>query len=168
MVCICVCVPGVCLCMHAHVHIHVLSCVTVCICVCVCMHVTYIMISITEAAENFHYTNQGDAVKLYDVSDSDEFVATKEAFSLLGLSAELQRSLLRVLAAILHLGNITILQKDDDSQIKVGSNWVHVHKHMLKRVIHKLWYMYMYILVDSLLPFICMFSFEREGYPGEV
>lgn len=82
------------------------------------------MYYITEAAENFHYTNQGDAVVLDDVSDSNEFVATQEALSLLGLSAELQRSLLRVLAAILHLGNIAIFQKDDDSEIKVGSNLV--------------------------------------------
>ena len=82
------------------------------------------MCYITEAAENFHYTNQGDAVELDDVCDRDEFVATQEALSLLGLSAELQRSLLRVLAAILHLGNITIFQKDDDSQIKVGSDLV--------------------------------------------
>ena len=79
---------------------------------------------ISEAAENFHYTNQGDAVDLEDVSDSDEFAATQEALSLLGLSAELQRSLLRVLSAILHLGNITIIQKNDDSQIKVGSNCI--------------------------------------------
>ena len=82
------------------------------------------MCYIIEAAENFHYTNQGDAVVLDDVSDSNEFVATQEALSLLGLSAELQRSLLRVLAAILHLGNIAIFQKDDDSEIKVGSTLV--------------------------------------------
>jgi len=75
----------------------------------------------TEAAENFHYTNQGDAVELEDVSDSDEFAATQEALSLLGLSTKLRRSLLRVLAAILQLGNITISQKDDDSQIKVDN-----------------------------------------------
>lgn len=82
------------------------------------------MCYITEAAENFHYTNQGDAVVLDDVSDSNEFMATQEALSLLGLSAELQRSLLRVLAAILHLGNIAIFQKDDDSEIKVCSTLV--------------------------------------------
>ena len=76
----------------------------------------------SEAADNFHYTNQGDAVELHNVSDSSEFVATREALSLLGLSAELQRNLLRVLAAVLHLGNITIIQKDDDSQIRVRSN----------------------------------------------
>lgn len=79
---------------------------------------------ITEAAENFHYTNQGDAVELDDVCDSNEFAATQEALSLLGLSTELQRSLLRVLAAILHLGNVAIFQKDDDSQINVCSNLV--------------------------------------------
>ena len=61
---------------------------------------------------------------LDDVSDSNELVATQEALSLLSLSAELQRSLLRVLAAILHLGNIAIFQKDDDSEIKVGSTLV--------------------------------------------
>ena len=56
-------------------------------------------------------------------------MATREAFSLLGLSTELQRSLLRVLAAILHLGNITIFQKDDDSQIKVDSNLISMGLH---------------------------------------
>ena len=74
---------------------------------------------IVEAVDAFHYTNQGDTVEIDDVSDIEEFAATQQAMSLLGLSTELQRSLLRVLAAILHLGNVTISQKDDDSHIKV-------------------------------------------------
>jgi len=78
-----------------------------------------IFLCFIEAADDFHYTNQGNAVEIEDISDIDEFAATRQAFSLLGLSTELQRSLLRVLAAILHLGNVTITQKEDDSQIKV-------------------------------------------------
>lgn len=97
-------------------------CVYNCIHCIHCIHYSVCILYITETAENFHYTNQGDAVELDDVSDGDEFVATREAFSLLGLSAKLQRSLLRVLAAILHLGNVTIFQRNDDSQIKVGGN----------------------------------------------
>jgi len=79
----------------------------------------YICVFIVETADDFHYTNQGDAVEIDDVSDIEEFAATQQAMSLLGLSTELQRSLLRVLAAILHLGNVTISQKGDDSHIKV-------------------------------------------------
>jgi len=82
-------------------------------------YLQHISLCFIEAADNFHYTNQGDAVEIDDVSDIDEFAATRQAFSLLGLSTELQRSLLRVLASILHLGNVTITQKGDDSQIKV-------------------------------------------------
>ncbi|KAI6251192.1 Myosin type-2 heavy chain 1 [Erysiphe necator] len=57
--------------------------------------------------EDFTYTNNGHD-KISGVSDQDEWRNLIEAFHIMGFSEEDQNSMLKTIAAVLHLGNITI------------------------------------------------------------
>ena len=79
---------------------------------------------ITGPPEDFYYTNQGEDAYIDNVDDAALFQDTREAMELLGIYSESQRMMFRVLAAILHLGNIQINQsenKEDETQVEV---WV--------------------------------------------
>lgn len=66
--------------------------------------------------EDFHYTNQGDCEVIPDVDDESEFSTTREALRLLGFHDDHQQHMFRVLASILHLGNIEISSGSDDRE----------------------------------------------------
>ena len=59
-------------------------------------------------ADTFHYTSEGECVTIDDVDDYSEFTATKKALTLLGFHDNQLQGIFRVLAAILHLGNVTV------------------------------------------------------------
>lgn len=54
----------------------------------------------------FHYLNQSNCYELDGVDDSKEYLATRRAMDIVGISSEEQDAIFRVVAAILHLGNI--------------------------------------------------------------
>ncbi|KAF5703368.1 myosin heavy chain [Fusarium globosum] len=60
--------------------------------------------------ENFNYTKDGHDT-IVGVSDHDEWESLMEAFNVMGFSDEEQRSILRTVAAVLHLGNITVVKE---------------------------------------------------------
>ena len=66
--------------------------------------------------EDFHYTNQGDCVEISDVDDQSELSTTREALRLLGFHDDHQQHMFRVLASILHLGNIEISSGCNDRE----------------------------------------------------
>ncbi|KAK9131389.1 hypothetical protein Sjap_011876 [Stephania japonica] len=55
---------------------------------------------------NFRYLNQSRAYELDGVSNAEEYVRTRRAMGIVGISLDDQESIFRTLAAILHLGNI--------------------------------------------------------------
>ena len=59
-----------------------------------------------ESPMDFFYTSQGQDPEIDGVDDCKEFLATKEAFKLLGFSAKEQGNIFKILAGILHLGNV--------------------------------------------------------------
>ncbi|KTF92510.1 hypothetical protein cypCar_00005417 [Cyprinus carpio] len=61
-----------------------------------------------DSAENFHYTNQGQDVHISGTDDVVELQRTRNAFTILGVQPDQQMEIFRILAAILHLGNINI------------------------------------------------------------
>ncbi|KAJ3695578.1 hypothetical protein LUZ60_000955 [Juncus effusus] len=66
----------------------------------------------------FHYLNQSKTYELEGTSNADEFVRTKRAMDIIGISIDDQEAIFRTLAAILHLGNIEFSPgKDYDSSI---------------------------------------------------
>ncbi|ROW10367.1 hypothetical protein VMCG_02082 [Cytospora schulzeri] len=60
--------------------------------------------------DDFAYTRDGQDT-IAGVSDRDEWDALMEAFSVMGFSDKEQGSILRTVAAVLHLGNITVVNE---------------------------------------------------------
>lgn len=67
----------------------------------------------------FHFLKQGgpSATPINGVDDAEEFRATQQALSTVGISVEKQWALFRLLAALLHLGNMKITGVRQDSTI---------------------------------------------------
>uniref|UniRef100_A0A4W4EKV3 Myosin VAa n=1 Tax=Electrophorus electricus TaxID=8005 RepID=A0A4W4EKV3_ELEEL len=73
-------------------------------------------------ANDFHYTKQGRNPVIDGVNDAKEMCTTRSAFSLLGITELYQMGLFQVLAAILHLGNVEVKDRDSDSSIIPPNN----------------------------------------------
>ena len=58
-------------------------------------------------AESFLYLNQGKVVSIPAKDDVDDFNKTSRAMEVLGFKPQEQESIFRVLAAIMHLGNVS-------------------------------------------------------------
>lgn len=67
------------------------------------------------SADSFSYTNRGAASVINGVSDTATFLETLEALTLLGFGIDKRRNFFKLLAGILHLGNVVIHAGDDDS-----------------------------------------------------
>ncbi|XP_028298965.1 unconventional myosin-Va isoform X8 [Gouania willdenowi] len=74
------------------------------------------------SANDFLYTRQGRSPVIDGVDDTKELCITRKAFTLLGINDSYQMGLFQVLAAILHLGNVDIKERDSDSCIIPPNN----------------------------------------------
>ncbi|XP_059651763.1 myosin-12 [Cornus florida] len=64
----------------------------------------------------FHYLNQTNCYEVANVDDAREYLETRNAMDVVGISQDEQDAIFRVVAAILHLGNIEFIKgKDIDS-----------------------------------------------------
>ncbi|KAI8554940.1 hypothetical protein RHMOL_Rhmol05G0134900 [Rhododendron molle] len=61
----------------------------------------------------FHYLNQSNCYELDGLDDSIEYLATRRAMDIVGISSEEQDAIFRVVAATLHLGNIEFVKGID-------------------------------------------------------
>ncbi|XP_069602893.1 unconventional myosin-Vb isoform X2 [Ranitomeya imitator] len=64
-------------------------------------------------AEDFFYSSQGGDTAIDGVDDADDFEKTRQAFTLLGVKESHQMSIFKIIAAILHLGNVEIISERD-------------------------------------------------------
>ncbi|XP_043934435.1 unconventional myosin-Vc-like [Protopterus annectens] len=60
------------------------------------------------SAEKFNYTNAGGNIFIDGIDDKADMAATRKTFTLLGLNDDFQMDVFKVIAAILHLGNVKI------------------------------------------------------------
>ncbi|EEF44325.1 myosin XI, putative [Ricinus communis] len=76
----------------------------------------------------FHYLNQSNCYELDGVDDSDEYLTTRKAMDVVGINADEQDGIFRVVAAILHLGNVEFEKGDeaDSSQPKDDNSRFHL------------------------------------------
>ncbi|CAN4112840.1 unnamed protein product [Withania somnifera] len=76
----------------------------------------------------FHYLNQTNCYELDGVDDGKEYLATRRAMDVVGISSKEQDAIFRVVAAILHLGNIEFAKgKEIDSSVpKDEKSWFHL------------------------------------------
>ncbi|KAI9081193.1 hypothetical protein K1719_036952 [Acacia pycnantha] len=78
---------------------------------------------------SFHYLNQSKCYELDGVDDAEEYLATRRAMDIVGISEEEQEAIFRVVAAILHLGNIDFSKGEeiDSSVIKDEKSRFHLN-----------------------------------------
>ncbi|CAL9085043.1 unnamed protein product [Musa textilis] len=77
---------------------------------------------------SFHYLNQSNCYELVGVSDAHDYLATRRAMDIVGISAQEQDAIFRVVAGILHLGNIDFTkgQEIDSSVLKDEKSKFHL------------------------------------------
>ncbi|KAI7990219.1 Myosin-11 [Camellia lanceoleosa] len=68
--------------------------------------------------KSFHYLNQSNCYDLVGISDAHDYLATRRAMDIVGISQKDQDAIFRVVAAILHLGNVEFTKgKEIDSSV---------------------------------------------------
>ncbi|KAG0458351.1 hypothetical protein HPP92_023508 [Vanilla planifolia] len=77
---------------------------------------------------NFHYLNQTNCYEVANVDDAREYLLTRHAMDVVGIIEEEQDAIFRVVAAILHLGNINFAKgkEIDSSQVKDDTSEYHL------------------------------------------
>src|SRR5690554_5933025 len=66
-----------------------------------------------QSIEQFHYLNQGGVPTISGVDDAAEFEITQRALLTIGISVQVQWDIFRLLAALIHIGNIQITGRTD-------------------------------------------------------
>ncbi|KMZ63793.1 Myosin XI-F [Zostera marina] len=76
----------------------------------------------------FHYLNQTKCYEVSNVDDAREYIETRNAMDIVGISQEEQDAIFRVVAAILHFGNIEFVKgkEIDSSQLKNEKSAMHL------------------------------------------
>uniref|UniRef100_A0A669CAF6 Myosin VB n=1 Tax=Oreochromis niloticus TaxID=8128 RepID=A0A669CAF6_ORENI len=78
------------------------------------------------SAEDFTYTSLGENIFIEGVNDAEDFKKTREAFTLLGIKESSQNSIFKVIASILHLGNVEICSDRDGESCHISRKDVHL------------------------------------------
>ncbi|OEL34730.1 Myosin-12, partial [Dichanthelium oligosanthes] len=77
---------------------------------------------------SFHYLNQTNCYEVANVDDAREYIETRNAMDIVGIDQEEQDAIFRVVAAILHLGNIDFSkgQEIDSSKLRDDKSVYHL------------------------------------------
>ncbi|XP_069557027.1 unconventional myosin-Vb isoform X1 [Brachyistius frenatus] len=78
------------------------------------------------SAEDFVYTSLGENIFIEGVNDAEDFRKTREAFTMLGVKESSQSSIFRIIASILHLGNIEIFSERDGESCHISTDDLHL------------------------------------------
>ncbi|XP_074563080.1 myosin-17-like isoform X2 [Curcuma longa] len=79
--------------------------------------------------QSFHYLNQSKCFKLDGVDEAQEYLATRRAMDIVGMNEQEQEAIFKVVAAILHIGNIDFAKgpEIDSSVIKDEKSRFHLN-----------------------------------------
>ncbi|KAM4634295.1 unconventional myosin-Vb isoform 2-T2 [Polymixia lowei] len=78
------------------------------------------------SAEDFTYTSLGENIFIDGVNDADDFKKTRQAFTLLGVKENNQSGIFKIIASILHLGNVEICPERDGESCHISRDDVHL------------------------------------------
>uniref|UniRef100_A0A7M4F7K8 Unconventional myosin-Vb n=1 Tax=Crocodylus porosus TaxID=8502 RepID=A0A7M4F7K8_CROPO len=78
-------------------------------------------------AEDFFYTSQGGDTSIDGVDDADDFEKTRHAFTLLGVKESHQMAIFKIIASILHLGNLEIQAERDGDACSISGQDEHLN-----------------------------------------
>ncbi|XP_062206677.1 myosin-17-like isoform X2 [Phragmites australis] len=78
---------------------------------------------------SFHYLNQSACIKVDGINDAEEYLATRTAMDTVGITEQEQEAIFRVVATVLHLGNINFAKgrEADSSVIKDDKSRFHLN-----------------------------------------
>uniref|UniRef100_A0ACD5VKA4 Uncharacterized protein n=1 Tax=Avena sativa TaxID=4498 RepID=A0ACD5VKA4_AVESA len=78
---------------------------------------------------SFHYLNQSSCIRVDGINDAEEYIATRNAMDMVGITEQEQEAIFRVVAAVLHLGNINFARgsEADSSVIKDDKSRFHLN-----------------------------------------
>lgn len=88
-----------------------------------------------EDPTSFHYLNQSKCYELDGVDDAQEYLATIRAMDIVGISEEEQEAIFRVVAAILHLGNIEFAKGEEIDSSKIKNEKSRFHLNMTAQLL---------------------------------
>ncbi|KAM7252959.1 hypothetical protein ACFE04_008860 [Oxalis oulophora] len=76
----------------------------------------------------YHYLNQSNCIELEALDDPKEYIATRNAMDIVGINSDEQDAIFRVVAAILHLGNVEFAKGEeaDSSEPKDDKSRLHL------------------------------------------
>lgn len=69
------------------------------------------------SAQDYTYMNQGGETEILGVDDSEEYNTTVNALTLVGVTKDIQFQVFKILAALLHIGNIEIKKTRTDASL---------------------------------------------------
>jgi myosin heavy subunit len=69
-------------------------------------------------ASYFRYLNMSKEYDADGVNDVEEYAEMKRAMSVCNISASDQNCIFQIVASILHLGNVTFLEENNEAKIK--------------------------------------------------
>ncbi|EEC71379.1 hypothetical protein OsI_03495 [Oryza sativa Indica Group] len=78
---------------------------------------------------SFHYLNQSSCIRVDGINDAEEYLVTRNAMDTVGIIEQEQEAIFRVVAAVLHLGNINFAKGSevDSSVIKDDKSRFHLN-----------------------------------------
>uniref|UniRef100_A0A668ATC3 Unconventional myosin-Vb n=1 Tax=Myripristis murdjan TaxID=586833 RepID=A0A668ATC3_9TELE len=83
------------------------------------------------SADDFTYTSLGENIFIEGVNDAEDFEKTREAFTLLSVKDSNQSSIFKIIASILHLGNVEICAERDGESCHISRDDPHL-KHFCR------------------------------------
>ncbi|XP_052540358.1 unconventional myosin-Vb-like [Tympanuchus pallidicinctus] len=93
---------------------------------CACAHRPQFQSLALEGSEGFFYTSQGGEAAIDGVDDGEEMEKTQNALGTLGVPEAQQAAIFRLLAAILHLGNVEVKAERDGEASSVSDDDPHL------------------------------------------
>ncbi|KAF2607298.1 hypothetical protein F2Q68_00045039 [Brassica cretica] len=85
--------------------------------------------------KSFRYLNQSSCFELDGVNDAEEYLATRNAMDVVGISEQEQDAIFRVVAAILHLGNIEFCKGEDADSSSLKNEQSKFHLQMTSELL---------------------------------
>ncbi|XP_016381718.1 unconventional myosin-Vb isoform X2 [Sinocyclocheilus rhinocerous] len=79
------------------------------------------------SAEDFTYTSLGENIFIDGVNDAEDLVKTREALTMLGVKEIHQMSIFKIIASILHLGNVGIVSERDGESCHINRDDTYLH-----------------------------------------
>lgn len=89
----------------------------------------------------FNYLNQSNCIEIEGVDDCNDFEQLKGAFECLGMEDEYQQVIYKIVASVLHIGNIQFTNNNDNitihntNTIKIVSELLEIDNAMLEKVL---------------------------------